>query len=224
MSKRKPHVAAIVPAYNEAKTIRRVVERLCASSAIDEVIVVSDGSTDDTVKIARAAGARVIELERNVGKGMAMRKGVQSTRSSIIAFFDADVIGLRDHHIPRLISPVVSGDVDMNVGLNDRGRVVTRIMEYLPLISGQRALRRELFEQIPLEFLQGYMIESSLNYLSRAQGARIATIPMRGVHIRTKVAKVGWRKSIGQYVRMARQVAAAMLGVRMAHLSGAIEL
>lgn len=213
-----------MPAYNEARTIRRVVERLCASSTVGEVIVVSDGSSDDTAKIARLAGARVIELKKNVGKGMAMRKGVQSTKAPIIAFFDADVLGLRDRHIPRLIDPVVRGDVDMNVGLNDRGRIVTRMMEYLPLISGQRALRRELFEQIPLEFLQGYMIESSLNYLSRAQGARIAAIPMRGVRIRTKVAKVGWRKSIGQYIRMAGQVVKAMFGVRLAHFTGTVKI
>jgi glycosyltransferase involved in cell wall biosynthesis len=213
---------AIVPAYNEAKTIRRVVERLCASLVFDEVIVVSDGSTDETARIAHHAGARVIELERNLGKGLAMQRGVGATKAPIIAFFDADVIGLRDYHIPKLVNPVLQGDVGMNVGLNDRGRFITRVMEYLPLISGQRALRRELFEQIPQEFLQGYMVESSLNYLTRAQGARIGTIPMRGVHLRTKVQKVGWRKGFGQYVRMIGQVVVGMFSVRMARAFGAI--
>ena len=220
----RPHVAAVVPAYNEAKTIRRVVECLCNSSMFREVIVVSDGSTDETAKIARSTGARVIELERNVGKGLAMRRGVHATKAPIIAFFDGDVIGLRDRHIPRLVNPVVRGVVDMNIGLNDRGRFITRMMEYLPLISGQRALRRELFEQIPLEFLQGYMIESSLNYICRIQNARIGTVKMRGVHLRTKVQKVGWRKSLGQYARMIGQVMVGMCNVRIAHVFGNTKL
>ena len=71
----KPTVAAIVPAYNEADTIGDILQVLLRCPDIDELIVVNDGSSDDTADIAASLGVRVVNLYPNRGKGGAMKAG-----------------------------------------------------------------------------------------------------------------------------------------------------
>jgi len=106
----------------------------------------------------------------------------------------------------------------MNVGLRDRGPWRTRLSRHLPLISGERALRREIVEHIPPEFVQGFMVEAALNYSCRSRKLRYGTVVMPGLTIRHKYEKVGMKKAFGQYVGMFAQVLKAMIAVRIAHL------
>lgn len=106
-------VSVVIPAYFEEKTIGAVVER-CLPYA-DEVLVVNDGSTDDTVKVARAAGARVVYLPKNVGVLGATQVGLREASGDIIVTLDAD--GQHDPaEIPRVIIPIVEGRADLVMG------------------------------------------------------------------------------------------------------------
>src|SRR5690349_2092320 len=109
-------IAAIVPAYNEAETLSEVLNVLLATPLLHEVLVVSDGSTDDTVEIARSHGVKTIHLRQNQGKGMAMAVGVAHTDARILTFVDGDILNLTTEQLTRLIEPVLSGRSDMNVG------------------------------------------------------------------------------------------------------------
>src|SRR5437868_10667254 len=92
---KKPKVAIIVPAYNEAERIGRVLRAASGSKYADDVIVVCDGCKDSTAKVAaRFSGVRVLELPVNVGKAGAMSAGVKTTDAEILAFVDADLDGL----------------------------------------------------------------------------------------------------------------------------------
>src|SRR4029079_11021009 len=115
-----PRVAAIVPAYNEESTLREVLSVLKATTAIDEILVVSDGSTDGTVEIARAQGLRTIHLRENQGKGRAMAIGVAHTEAPILLFVDGDILNLTEALLDRLVAPVLSGRSDMNIGIRHR--------------------------------------------------------------------------------------------------------
>ncbi len=85
-------VSFLIPAYNEAATILDVLERVVALELDVEIIVVDDGSTDDTAARARAAKAdQVLVLPVNRGKGAAVRTGVMAARGRTIAFTDADL-------------------------------------------------------------------------------------------------------------------------------------
>ena len=80
---------------------------LRAARGIDEVIVVSDGSADRTAEEAQAAGARVISLRENVGKGGAVKMGAAATRAGILFLCDADFVGLQPTHVERILAPVL---------------------------------------------------------------------------------------------------------------------
>ena len=92
-----PLVSVVVPAYNEDNRLGRTLERITSyfrsRSIAFEVIVVSDGSTDETASVARAGGAAVklVELPDNRGKGAAVRTGVLESRGQLVLFTDADL-------------------------------------------------------------------------------------------------------------------------------------
>ena len=213
-------VCAIIPAYNEEQTIARVVEIVAASDFVDEVIVVSDGSTDQTASQARSAGAVVYERKRQQGKGQALLYAVSKTHTDVLVFFDADLRGFTPDHVERLLLPVLSGARAMNIGLRDRGTFMRKLAHHLPLISGERALRRTIFEKIPPEFLQGFMVETTLNYYCRVHGLAYGAVMLPGLSIRTKYEKVGVLKGVLQYTHMTFEILQAHLAIRIAKLLG----
>lgn len=212
------HVVAIVPAYNEEQTIKEVVCVLCSSPLLSEVIVVSDGSTDKTASFAREAGATVYELPHNLGKGGAMRYGVSKTKAEIIVFFDADLIGLTIKHVEQLVRPVLEERLAMCVGLRDRGIWFRTLGPHLPLISGERAMKREVIEQIPERFLRRFMVEASINYFCRTRAYAYGTVFLSSLTIRRKCQKVGVFHGVKGYILMAWQIIFAMVAVRLARI------
>jgi glycosyltransferase involved in cell wall biosynthesis len=182
--------AAIIPAWNEAATVGAVVYAAIDARLIDEVIVVDNASSDATARVAAAHGAHVIH-EPTAGKGEAMHAGVAASDARVIVFLDADLVGLRPHHVDGLVASVVSGDTDMACGLFDRGPVANPIfLEGLPVLTGQRALRRELFEQLDMRDLRGYRVEAALNSLVARWGLRRHDQVLPGLWHRTKEEKL----------------------------------
>lgn len=209
--------AAIIPAYNEEKTIGGVVATLVASGAFAEIVVVSDGSNDGTAAAARAAGASLVhEMPWKHGKGAAMGHGVMHTNAEVIAFFDADLKGLTVEHVRTILAPVLEGKSYMNVGLRDKGPVLTAIAARLPLVGGERAMRREIFEILPEHYLSGFKVESALNYFCRVNGLPYGHAFVAGLTMVRKFEKVGLVRSLRQYVGMWLQVVWSMIEVRLA--------
>lgn len=217
-------VAAIIPAFNEEETIADVVGIAVTSSLVDEVVVVSDGSTDATVKKAKKAGARVLDLPVQAGKGPAMAHGLASTDAPIVLFLDADLRGFHEGHIEQLLAPVLNGSRKMNIGLRDRGWLSRVVGPWLPLVSGERALVREIFETVPDQHLKGYMVEASLNFATRSRKWPYGPVFLAGLKIRTKIEKVGWWKAVPQYAKMWGQVLKAYWVVRAAYARGLVDL
>ncbi|MDQ4143295.1 MAG: glycosyltransferase [Actinomycetota bacterium] len=91
-------ISVVIPAYNEAPTIAGVVREASKAALVDDVIVVDNGSQDETARLAAAGGARLIS-HRSGGKGEAMLAGVRATDAEVIVFLDADLLGLRSEHV-----------------------------------------------------------------------------------------------------------------------------
>lgn len=143
-----PSVAVVIPAFNEADTVAEVVR--VGLQLTPDVVVASDGSADNTVPAARAAGANVLDLQPNGGKGPALKAALESTQAEYVVMLDADLTGLTLEHLRLLLAPVINGVVDMSIGVFEGGGFVTDWGNKLtPHLSGQRACRRDWLLNVP---------------------------------------------------------------------------
>ena len=109
-------VAAVIPAYNEELTVGSVI--LSTKEFVDEVIIIDDGSRDNTTKVSRLAGAHVITLEQNMGQAGAIIAGLNYAYENgfdAIVLLDADGQMVADD-IPAVVGPVLTGEADMVLG------------------------------------------------------------------------------------------------------------
>jgi len=158
-------IVAIVPAYNEAATIHRVLTVLRQTPLLDEIIVVDDGSTDDTAKVVQNfASVTLLRNVGNKGKGYSMQKGVAATNAGIIFFCDADLKQLTPEIVQSIIEPVQQGEYAMYIGV--RNNMLQKAVTLFALNSGERALRREVWESLPERFKYRYRIEAGLNFIA----------------------------------------------------------
>jgi hypothetical protein len=123
-------IIAAIPAWNEEKTIAKVVVH--AMKNVDKVVVVDDGSTDDTATIAQHLGAHVVRHDGNLGYGAAIRSCLSIARDSdsdALVILDAD--GQHDaDDIPKLLAPIQSGQADIVVGSRFAGGEIPEIPSY----------------------------------------------------------------------------------------------
>jgi len=203
-------ITAIVAAFNEEKTIADVLRALTGSPLIDEVIVVSDGSTDETVRISRSFdGVKTIAVRENRGKGYAMRVGVDYASNNILFFADGDMLNITDSMIESLVMPVLRNESDMNIGVRHRGPVLDFLhlkMQCGPVLSGIRVMRREVFDNVPSQYQAHFKIEAALNcFCSRAGFRQQHTIIYDLGHV-IKESKRGLADGLRSRWRMSREV------------------
>ena len=162
--KKYQKVSVIIPAYNEEETVAKVIDVVRNVSFVDEIIVVNDGSSDNTESEALKAGAQVITHEINKGKGEALHTGFKEAECDIIAFIDADIYNLTSSKVESIIKPILDGESDITKTKFSRasGRVTELTAKpllnfFFPEISfeqplsGQFAARKEVLKKINFE-------------------------------------------------------------------------
>ncbi len=193
-------VSAIVPAFNEGPRVAEVARTLVRCRLLDEVLVVDDGSDDDTALRAMETGARVVKLASNAGKGGAVARGLRETQGEIVLLIDADLIGLTRKHIEDLIKPVFDGKTDMTIGLFRGGRASTHFSNAIAKhFTGQRAFKRNLIDPIELENTR-YGLEAILTQISREKSLRVRKVCLDDLSQVTKEEKMGFKR--GSRLRM----------------------
>jgi glycosyltransferase involved in cell wall biosynthesis len=191
----------LIPAYNEEATIASVVR--VAKEAGFPVVVADDGSKDRTAEEAARAGAEVVRLERNRGKGGAIAEGLKRVKTPLVLLLDADLLGLRPEHLRTLLLPVARGEAEMSVGVFRGGRLSTDLaMRLTPFLSGQRALRAEDLRGLPGLEAARYDLELLLTQHAKAQGWRVRYLPLKGVSQVMKEEKRGFLKGFLHRLRM----------------------
>jgi len=193
--KKKPYIIACIPAYNEEKTIAKVI--LKAKKYVDKVIVCDDGSTDMTGQIAEALGAEVIRHERNMGKGAAIRSLFKKAREEIadaIITIDGDAQHDADE-IPLLLKVMRETGADIVIGSrfltketlrkvpkyryigNRLLNIITSVEEITDTQSGFRAYSRKAIELIqPAEM--GFAVDSEILYKAAKLDLKIVEAPV----------------------------------------------
>jgi len=184
---RKPLIAAIIPVYNEELNVGGFLDILHATAVLDEVILVDDGSSDGTVGILKQAASidrrfRLVQHEKNRGKGQAIFSGWAAANAPILLLLDADLKNLTPAHIEALLEPVIKHRADMTIGLFRHGHFGTDISHRLtPYLTGQRGLRAELLKYISHEAAAGYGFEIALTVAARQHNYRTRVVALKGV-------------------------------------------
>jgi glycosyltransferase involved in cell wall biosynthesis len=185
----RPRIGVVIPAYNEAATVGDVVDVARRVRAVDDLVVVDDGSGDGTAQVAAAHGARVVAAAHR-GKGETLLAGARATDTDILVLLDADLTGLRPDHVDRLARTVVDEDATMALGLFDRGPWLNWVFLWLlPRLTGERALRRELLLSLDPADARGYRIEAALNSCVAERGGAVRAFVLDGMFHRTKEEK-----------------------------------
>ncbi|AKM79544.1 MAG: Glycosyl transferase [Candidatus Beckwithbacteria bacterium GW2011_GWB1_47_15] len=130
-------VSAVVPVYNEQKTVASVVWALILTRAVDEVVVVNDGSTDKSLTILDGFGEKIklINLKKNRGKGGAVAEGIKASTGEIIVMADADLVTMEEKQIKKLLAPLSNPQVDGVIGQRFKGLLPMTMVA----IAGERA-------------------------------------------------------------------------------------
>jgi glycosyltransferase involved in cell wall biosynthesis len=193
-------VVALIPALNEGLTIGEVVRGVCAH--VSKVVVVSDGSTDDTIARARGAGATVLAHAATAGKGQAVRTGLEHALADasveFVVILDGDLQHLPSE-APRLLEAARRTGADLVVGERqfDR-RSMPRARYYANVIGswalsafirstlrdtqcGFRVLRADMLRRLPLR-ARGYDIETEMLVKVARLGGRIVPVPVTAVY------------------------------------------
>lgn len=190
-------ISAVVPAHNEEARIAATVAALRSIPEVDEIVVVDDGSSDRTAETAEGAGARVIRLAKNGGKGAAVMAGISAAAGDILLLADAD-LGDTASQTRVLLLPIIRNEADMTIATfpvipgkgGGIGLVVRTAREGIhkaagrevqaPL-SGQRAVRREVIEGIG-GLDAGFGLEVGLTIDALRAGYRVLEIPTEMTH------------------------------------------
>jgi glycosyltransferase involved in cell wall biosynthesis len=192
---------AVIAAYNEDRFIGSVV--LKTRRYVDQVLVVDDGSADDTARIAEQAGATVIRHDCNRGKAEAVNTGLRRARelnAELVVLLDAD--GQHDpNEIPHLFEPIQNHQTDLVVGsrfLEVRSQIprwrtfgqhaltlATNVASGMPLTdsqSGFRALSQKALQALNFRSEGGFSIESEMQFLAQKHGLTVQEVPISVIY------------------------------------------
>ena len=194
-------ISIVLPAKNESAAIGQTLQKLRMQCASAEIIVVNDGSSDDTASVASAAGARVLHHPYSKGNGAAIKTGARAATGEVIVFMDAD--GQHDPaDIPRLLDTLQQG-YDMVVGARQKGSQASvgrglangfynRLASWMTghnvedLTSGFRAVRADKFREFLYLLPNGFSYPTTSTMAFFRAGYAVAYVP---IHAAKRIGK-----------------------------------
>jgi len=190
-------INVIIPALNEEEPIADVVRAVAATKIPSEIIVVDNGSTDQTAEHARSAGARVVaEPQRGYGRALAAGVRALSPECDIVVFLDGDGSDCPEF-MNKLVDPILARKYDFVIGSRTRGKREPRSMNFQQILSGRiagfilrllygvrytdmcpfRAIRRDALERLGMrEQTYGWNLEMQMK--AACAGLRILEVPV----------------------------------------------
>lgn len=203
-------VSCIIPAFNEESTIKSVIRTVKNARVCDEIIVVDDGSSDNTFRIAESENVAVIKHSTNRGKGAAIKTGLKAAKGSMLLFIDADIRNLDGRKIRQMASILKSKTADVVIGTYSFNcfQTFTEVI-YRPLmglffpevlskitkghLSGERGFAKKILKKLNLR--DGFDLEAIMNIelACMSPSPRIAYVDLGDIRLRPK----RYQKSMG---------------------------
>jgi glycosyltransferase involved in cell wall biosynthesis len=196
-------LSVLMPVYNEARTIRNIVERVRRVNLKKEIIIVDDGSSDGTVEVLKSEmegqipDVRVFYSSRNQGKGAAVRRAIKEATGDVCVVQDADLEYDPQEYF-KLLEPILDGRADAVYGTRFMGGGPHRVHLFWHYVGNQilttisnafsnlnltdmetcyKLMRTELAQSLPLR-ANGFDIEPELTLKLAKAGARIYEVPI----------------------------------------------
>lgn len=190
-------VVALIPAFNESDRIVQTIEAALTIRPLDQIVVINDGSTDQTAEIVpKQERVRLLNLQNNQGKGAALNIGLRETQAQVYLLLDGD-LGETASLAQRLLDPILNDTADVTIARfeqiqGDSGkkmgfglvrrlaslgvRLLTGTWVQSPL-SGQRAIKAEVVHKLG-GFFEGYGVEVGLTVGALRYGYRVLEVPL----------------------------------------------
>jgi len=203
-------ISAIICVYNEEKTIKDVVSKVC-DHFFDEVIVVNDGSTDKTDDILNELSKiyefKYIKLEENKGKGFAMATGIENATGEIIVFVDADLSDLKEDHLFELTMPLVNKKADMILGQATETLIDYSVNPFKSFTGERSVFKKDILPIVDKMKHSRFGVETLINLYYQAEGKKVKYVMLGGLKHPTKFDKVSKQQAIKEFVKEGCQIA-----------------
>ena len=200
----------IICAYNEQKTIVNILKDVYKTHSFNEVIVINDGSKDNTgelIKEFKKTNDIIdIHLHKNEGKGFAMAKGTELASCKYLVFIDADLSNFTTEHANKLLNPVIYGNADMVLGQASKTLIHPKINPFKSL-SGQRALKKiDILPILQKMKTVGYGVETLINIHFKANNKTVKYVSLKNLVHPTKFQKTKLHKAIIEFIMEGCQI------------------
>ncbi len=200
-------ISVVIAAYNEEPRIAEVLRVVEHHPLIDEVIVVNDGSKDDTSNVVKQFDVKLIENEKNMGKTLSVKRGIEAAKNELIMLLDADLKGLTAMAVESLARPVLDGDVDWTLSLRGNSGGVMKLL-HMDWVSGERVVPKRLLLD-PLIWSRpdvGYGLETLMNKSLLTAKKTFKSVYIPSLLITKKAEKIGKVQGWKDEIKMIRQI------------------
>ncbi len=212
-----PPVSVIIAAYNEQAFIETTVTSIIESGFPCEVVVVDDGSTDQTPEILRTFGEKIkiISHPTNKGKGAAMASGLKAANGEIVVFCDAHLLNLKHYHLLSLVLPLIYGSAKAVLGVDVPEKISPSLVNVIPflILTGQRAYYKADLLPLVNEMVDlGYGVETFL--FTKFPRDRTALVLLPGlIHLSKQETSSLTAAAVG-YLREALEILEALARIQ----------
>ena len=203
--------SAIICVYNEEETLKDVIISVSTSEIVNEIVVINDGSTDNTKRIIEELKKNIeitdIHFKENKGKGYAMAVGVENATNEIIAFIDADQTNIISGYIEQMINPLIKKECDMVLGYSTVN-ILSKDVNPLRILTGERAMYKKDVTPILDKMKESrFGVETLLYFYFISIGKSIKFIKLIGLKHKVKYKKVSFRKATTNYISEGWEIA-----------------
>jgi len=209
-------LSILVPAYNEGPRIGVVLNVLCSykPNIRKRVIVIDDGSNDNTASIAEQFPVELVSFKINRGKGAALQAGIDyAVKADYWLFIDADLINLTHRHLDDLLIPLIKDKrVAMTVGVFRGGRPITDLAHrFFGILNGQRGFAGSFIEKLPDLSWSRFGVEIFISKYAAWQKYTVTYPYLKGLTHHMKEAKYGLLKGLFERFKMYKECIKALI-------------